>query len=405
MTDHPPAPALDPTRDAALLLQRMGFFTLGVALPISAMLSRRAAVVLAPIGVALLVIAAFLLEPDRFFRSLRRRMTKLTTCALAVLAGWAFLSGGWAPREAAGADRALNMLFALALGLAGVAALSEKTRTANLNAVAIGLGLSALLGVFIVATGVGAESDGGQTLVVRAMALGVVLTPPVAGWLLLRGRNGGAGLLMLAAALAVGAAASPVVTTAFLGALAAALLVFRLGSPAVRWLSLAVLAVVLLAPLAALAARGSAIAWLKPMAVWGDLIARAPAQLVTGFGFDAIQAQGQAGLLPPAVPGSILFEIWHELGLVGAAAFGLSLLFAMRAVLVLPRILQAGAIAAYVAAFLLAVLGLASLRAWWLMTIAAAVILTTAVARGHGRTSRPVARFVRESEGASAVRR
>ncbi len=144
MTDHPPPPGLDPTRDAALLLQRMGFFVLGVALPVSAVVSRRAAVVLVPIGVALMVIAAFLIEPDRLFRSFRRRAVKATALALGVMAGWALLSSQWAPRGAAGVDRALNMALALALGVAGIAALAERTRTANLNAVAIGVGLSAL---------------------------------------------------------------------------------------------------------------------------------------------------------------------------------------------------------------------------------------------------------------------
>jgi hypothetical protein len=416
MIDRQPSPVLDPTRDAALLLQRMGFFTLGVALPISAMLSRRAAVVLAPAGVALLVIAAFLLEPDRLFRSFGRRVGKATALALGLLAFWALLSTQWAPPGASGGDRALNMLFALGLGLAGISALSEKTRTANLNAVAIGLGLSALMAagaVLFIPAGV---TDMDQTLVVRTMALVVILVPPLACWLLLRGRTGGAGLLALAAALAVAVTATPVITAAFAAALAAALAVFRFGAPAVRRLSLAMAVIVLLAPAAAMLAhlggmgsRASGAATLlsapvlapvlAPLADWGSVIARAPARIVTGFGFDAITAQAQAGLLPGA-PASVIFEIWHELGMIGAAAFAAALWFAMRAVLVLPRIMQAGAIAAYASAFILGLFGLATLRAWWLMTIAAGVVLITAVARGHGRTSRPVAKFLRDSETA-----
>ncbi len=233
----------------------------------------------------------------------------------------------------------------------------------------------------------------------RALALVVILAAPLTAWLLLRGRNGSAGALLGVVAFAVLAVASPVATAAFVAALLGALLVLRAGAPAVRALAWLLAGVVLIAPFAALMAAQSGAGRFPALASWGDIIARAPAQVVTGFGFDAIAVQGMAGLLPAALPQSILFEIWHELGLVGAAAFAAALWFAMRAVLVLPRLIQAGAAAAYLAAFTLGVLGLASLRAWWLMTIAAGVVLTTAVARGHGRTSRPVAGFIRAAGG------
>nr|MCU0885085.1 hypothetical protein [Beijerinckiaceae bacterium] len=37
----------------------------------------------------------------------------------------------------------------------------------------------------------------------------------------------------------------------------------------------------------------------------------------------------------------------------------------------------------------------AGFRAWWLMTLVALVIITTAVARGQARTDRPLVRFAR----------
>ncbi len=305
MTDHPPPPGLDPTRDAALLLQRMGFFVLGVALPVSAVVSRRAAVVLVPIGVALMVIAAFLIEPDRLFRSFRRRAVKATALALGVMAGWALLSSQWAPRGAAGVDRALNMALALALGVAGIAALAERTRTANLNAVRRRrLGLSALfvLVVSVFRLGLGGDIDDGGTLLVRALALVVILAAPLTAWLLLRGRNGSAGALLGVVAFAVLAVASPVATAAFVAALLGALLVLRAGAPAVRALAWLLAGVVLIAPFAALMAAQSGAGRFPALASWGDIIARAPAQVVTGFGFDAIAVQGMAGLLPAALP-------------------------------------------------------------------------------------------------------
>ncbi len=54
---------LDPATDAALLLRRIGFGTLALVLPLAALVSRRAAVVLVPIGVVLLIIATLIEDP------------------------------------------------------------------------------------------------------------------------------------------------------------------------------------------------------------------------------------------------------------------------------------------------------------------------------------------------------
>jgi len=74
---------------------------------------------------------------------------------------------------------------------------------------------------------------------------------------------------------------------------------------------------------------------------------------------------------------------------------------AMRAVRVLSPVIQAGAIAAYIAALSLGILGFAGFRAWWLMTLVALVIITTAVARGQARTDRPLVRFARAATAAA----
>lgn len=139
------------------------------------------------------------------------------------------------------------------------------------------------------------------------------------------------------------------------------------------------------------------------LSTWRAIIAAEPMRLVTGFGFDAVSAQAVAGWFPGGAPTSVLFAVWHELGLIGALAFAAALWFAMRAVLVLPPVLQAGAIAAYAAAFTLGVAGFAPLRAWWLMTLVAIVVLTTAIARGQGRTDRPLVRFVRAADSRPVV--
>lgn len=387
----------DPTADSALLLQRIGFFTLGVALPVSAMLSRRAAVVLAPIGVALLVIAAMLVEPDRFLRSFGRRSLKATSLALLLFLAWSALSTVWGARDAGANERILNMALALGLGVAGVAALPERMRAANLYAVAVGVGASLALACGLMLTGLSLAGED-DILLTRGLALALVLAAPVAGWLLLRGRTRAAGSLLLVLLAAAALSGSQLLLAALAVALACFALVVAAGPSAVRALAVAAAALLLLAPAIALA-----LSW-SPGVVgagdasifgrWGQIMQQEPAKLITGHGFGAVLAQQRAGLAPPDV--SILFEIWHELGLVGAAAFAAALWLAIRAVRPLPVMLQAGAVAAYAAALTLGVAGLAGFRAWWLMTIAAGVVLTTAIARGQGRTDRPLAAFVRQ---------
>jgi hypothetical protein len=396
---------LDPAADSALLLRRMGFFTLGVALPVAAMLSRRAAVVLVPIGVALLVIAALLIEPERVIRSLRRRALKATTLALGLFIGWAALSALWTPRAASGGDRVLNMAFALVLGVLAVSSLPERMRAANINPIAIGLGAAAVLGALFAVTGIGlGEVDDDLTVIQRGLALVIVLVWPALGWLLLRGRNRGAFALLATTVLAAGAIyAGPSLAAVATGAGVFALVVTR-GPAGVRLAAGLAAGVILLAPVAALLPAGILPgAAGEALTTWRTIIAAEPMRLVTGFGFDAISAQTVAGWFPGGAPTSVLFAVWHELGLMGAISFAAALWFAMRAVLVLPPVLQAGAIAAYAAAFTLGVAGFAPLRAWWLMTLVAIVVLTTAVARGQGRTDRPLVRFVRAADSRPVV--
>ncbi len=391
----------DPTADSAWLLQRIGFFTLGIALPVSAMLSRRAAVVLVPIGVALLVIAAVLIEPERFQRSLRRRSVKATALALAVLLGWTWLSSVWGAPGAAVGDRVANMALALGLGIAGIAALPEKPRTANLYAIAVGVGAAALLALLALATGVNLTSaPEDDILFERGLSLLAILAWPVAGWLLLRGRAKAVGLLGLVLGVAAILSESPTLIASLLTGLATFALVTAMGARATRLAAWIGVGVVMLAPLAAfglprpLALVGMA-ETSASLGAWAAVIAQEPAKLITGHGFATIAARQAAGHLSQAFPVSIVAEIWHELGLVGAVAFAAVLWHAIRAVLVLPAMLQAGAVAAYAVALMLGLLGLAGFRAWWLMTIAGGVVLTTALARGQAQTRRPIAAFVR----------
>ncbi len=401
MTDFRARPGLDPTKDAALLLQRIAFFTLGIALPVSAMLSRRAAVVLVPIAVALFVIAALLWEPDRFIRSLQRRAVKATALALGLLAAWTFLSLSWAPRGVPGADRPLNMLFALVLGIVAVAALPERVRAANLNALAVGSGVATIVAGLTQLTGFGlGEAEDDVTVLVRGLATVLLFAGPLVAWLLSRGRSKGALAMFGAVAAAAILSREPAVILALGAGFVAFGVVLTYPAHAARRIAAFCGALILAAPALAWIGRwlaealaGAGHPLVAQFRAWSQVILDAPVKLVTGHGFGALGSPRGPG--SDALPPSILVDLWYDLGLVGAFALASTLFFAIRAVRVLPPVVQAGAIAAYVAALTLGLLGLAGFRAWWLMTLVAAVLLTTAVARGQARTDRPLARFVK----------
>jgi hypothetical protein len=413
MIDRRATTGLDPAKDSALLLQRMGFFTLGIALPVSAMVSRRAAVVLAPIGVALLVIAAFLSEPERFIRSLKRRSIKATALVLALLVGWSLLSTTWAPAGARGIDRIVNMLFALVIGIMGVAALPERVRAANLNALAVGAGLATVIAAITQATGYGlGDTEDDATILARGMALIVILTGPLVAWLLSRGRTKGAVALFATVAATSALVRDPVLVAALAAGTAAFALVAGFAARTVSLVATGCVLVVVLAPVIPWVIKfnlGSALgleqALIGRFANWASTIAAAPVKLITGHGFGAVLAPLSSTAPSGPLPTSILVDIWHELGLVGAAAFATAIWFAMRAVRVLSPVIQAGAIAAYIAALSLGILGFAAFRAWWLMTLVALVIITTAVARGQARTDRPLVRFARAETAAAELSR
>jgi hypothetical protein len=393
----------DPSRDAALLLQRLGFLTLGVALPVTAMLSRRAGVVLVPIGIVLLALAALLLEPDRFARALGRRWRNIPVLALWVLGGWVLLSLSWAPPAAQSPERAFNMLLALVLGLAGVAALPEKVRAAHLNALAVGAGVAVVLAALLLVSGWGLGRDvDDDTVLARGLAFVIMMLGPLTAWLLARGRTRGAMALAAATAIVTVASADALSILALVVAGAVFSGIALAGPRGVGLLAGAAAATILAWPLLAFLAPpvlalvgagegGLAVAYRN----WAEMIAAAPVRLLTGVGFGALPDARSLALGAVTFPTSVLVDVWVELGLVGAAAMAASLWFALRAARALSVVMQAGAMAAYMTVMLLAMAGVANFRAWWLMTLVAAVVLTTAVVRGQARTDRPLARFVR----------
>jgi O-antigen ligase len=66
----------------------------------------------------------------------------------------------------------------------------------------------------------------------------------------------------------------------------------------------------------------------------GDVIAADGARIFTGHGLDTATRGIAYGYLPARTPHSLLFEVWYELGIVGAA---LAALFTYRIFMALGR--------------------------------------------------------------------
>ncbi|CAH1655258.1 Peptide ABC transporter permease [Hyphomicrobiales bacterium] len=396
MIRHNAQAPLDPATDAALLLRRIGFGTLALVLPLAALVSRRAAVVLVPIGIALLIIAALIEEPGRFVGSLKEAVFSRPGLILLGILAWALLSLVWSPFPAAAAEKAGNLVLAVVLGFAGLSALPERMRSSNLNLSPLGTGSAGIfaLGLITIAALRHAETPPGA--VERGVSIILITAWPALAWLLSRERGMSAlGLALVVALLALtrfedGETVAMLFGTVAFGAVTASReRAAQVIATIVAGLMLfAPILPFLLAPLVS-ALPDSADDFAQMLSIWADVIRQSPVELITGHGLDTVVRDQLRGILPQPAPATLLFETWYELGLVGAAAAAACLYFAIRAAGRMPGALAAGGVAAFTTAFALAVFGFAPLLPWWLMTLTAVVLLFGAIARGQYRTDRP----------------
>jgi hypothetical protein len=152
-----PTPAVDPAAEAAALLRRLGFATLVLLVPATALVARRAVVVLVPCAILLIVLAG-MLDGDRLplGRTIGRLIRSRGGLAGAVLLAWAGLSLLWTPFVGPASERLFNILVTIALVLSGYVALPDRMRSANLYLIPVGTLGAALAGVFL-----GINSSGG----------------------------------------------------------------------------------------------------------------------------------------------------------------------------------------------------------------------------------------------------
>ena len=395
----------DPAAEAAALLRRVGFATLVLIVPTAALVTRRGLVVLIPIGVFLIATAAAIDGAQRPVSATGRAIARSPAgIAAGVALLWCVLSLIWTPFPAQASERLLNIGATIAMALVGYLALPDRMRSANLYLVPVGVVVAAAVGCAVALFGMPVQRSPevvAQNLD-RGLTVLALLVWPAAAWLNSRGRPFEAvavGLLVGLATL-LGPQANPPIAFA-VGALAfgATVLAGRRGIAAIAWTGAGLLALAPLIPFLARAVAGLFLETghpaLRAMRIWRSVVVGEPERLVTGHGFETALRGRLEGLLPFNAPNTILFELWYELGVVGALAAAAALFAAVIASGRNSPPVVPGMIAAFAAAYAFACLGIGTAQMWWFTALALVVLVFVAIERGQFRTTRPKARLSR----------
>ena len=399
----------DPAAQAGELILRLGVFILAVAEPCAAVVSRRAIFSLAPIGAILLVIGAALAPRRAKGGEFWAPFVRPAALALGFLVFWTGLSLTWTPWLASGGERFLRMagtllIVALAAGLAPV-----RWKTSNLYLLPFGVGAAAaatlVLAVYgraqLLANGVSFD----DSTLARSSVGVILLAWPALAALAVRERWIPAVALACLTAAAAVAVGSPYA----LAALAAGSIVFLLSlsrpKPAARALGGLFGLLFLLGPLLALGAGavvahiGRPPALLAPLPEWGTFVMSEGLRLVTGHGLDTAARAAAAGLAPSEAARSVIFEIWYELGVVGAVTAAVLTVATFRLAATAPQPIASFLLAALTCGLTLAVSTLPTSQLWWVTLASLSALFFGLALRGRYRTERPRVSLV--SVGAS----
>ena len=395
---RPVSQTANPSADAAAVLRRLGFATLFFAVPLAALFTRRALVVMAPLAVILLVLASVL---DGSARHAREKMLALATSrggiAGLVLLFWAGLSLVWTPFLPEASERLFNIAGMLLMGLGGYLAVPERMRAANLYLLPVGVGLAAVIGILLAIRG-GSRFDPEGLSLERGMLMLALLVWPALAWLHSRGRN----LEAVALALAVAVAALLTQGGLPLYGLAAGAIVFVLtaASPRVgpRLFGMVMAGLLLFAPLLPFLLKPLAVILFGAKApvtvsldIWRQIVVNEPLRLLTGHGLETALRGRYFGLVPHKAPSTLLFEIWYELGLVGAVAASLLLYRAVVGISHHRATVAPGIMASFACAYALGCLGIGTTQVWWFTALVVLVLIFVAIEQGQFRTTRPKA--------------
>ena len=391
----------DPADSAAAVLLRLGLFVLFVVTPAIGVFSRRGILIAAPAGIVLLLLSAALAGGfARAARGVGEALASPGGVAACLFFFWAFLSLLWSPVPGQSVERLARITLTGLIAALACHSLPERARATNLYLLPVGSAAAALLalGASFLGQLPSAAADSDQPTLERALAGASVCAFAGVAWLAARNRNM---LAMALASILLAAAIFLQVTPAMLAIAAGAVV---LGGSAYRppetaralgWIAAAL---VLAAPLIALAAGGlsgslslSNPELAKPWTVWARTLWDEPLRSLTGRGLDTSFRHKLTGELDNAAPQGLLFMVWYELGLIGAASFAVALGMAARACGQLGLVVAPFALGAMAAAFVYAMLGVGVFQPWWLTALSIAAIGFACVRSGLYRTSRPEA--------------
>ena len=390
-----------PAADAAKLLIRLGLAILMVALPCVGVAVRGAIYVLMPIGAVLILLGSVVGEPEHGARHLRTALFSPAGMTALFLTFWAGLSLLWTPFPIEASQRFAQIVGTTFLVALVAAYLPTRTKAFDLYLLPAGAALSAIAMLFLAWRGpewFSGASEFDDSLFQRSMITLIVLVWPALGALSLKEH------WILAAVLAVLAAAVALTGFAQIGlaAMGAAAFAFALAMPEAgrlaRRLGLFFAGLVLLAP--ALPLIYGAILSLthhepgpasQSMLVWRDLVASEWPRLLTGHGFDTANRGVSLGYLPEMTPRSLLFVIWYDLGVIGAAAFAFLIARIFMLASRIPPAVAPAALAGIVAVITHSIFGVAVAQIRWVTLIDCAVIAFVVLIKGIYRTQRPAA--------------
>ncbi len=389
----------DPARDAAQLLVRLAFVILFVGAPLAGVFSRRLLFILMPIGAALVLVAAALDLPGGALGRLRNLALNPVASALLALLFWTGLSLLWTPFLGPASERYVKTLGTIVLATAAAGFLPERTKTSNLYLVPIGVLMSAVAAGVLMALAPDQVRTGGDVegSVLDRVALSLVLLLwPTLGAVSARERwiYGGA-VAVAVSVLAIAVWMPGAMLGLGVGALAAVTAATEPRKAGMVWGGVFA-AMVILAPGLI---EGLHIAHIDRMlgqgavgsqlSVWSDLLHRDGLRLLTGHGFDTLGRSLAAGYLPIATPRSVLFEIWYELGVLGALALGLMVWRIFAEASSHPSSIASFHIGGLVCVMVIALTGESTFQLWWITMVSMAGVAFAGVAAAQYRSNRP----------------
>jgi hypothetical protein len=397
----------DAAEDAARLLQRLGYVVLALGAPCAEALSSRAIFLFFPIGMALLLVAAMLSPVKGVGGRLYEALWSPLGIACFALFAWAVLSLAWTPFPIEAIEHLFKLAGTALAVVVALAALRDHIRAADLYLFPIGV-LLAMLAILTLAlanhAGVGSYAEKMER---TGVALVIMLWPAMAG-LAARGRNGMARLLMILTAAFIFAIGAPVTAAAlFVGVLALSFAISDI-KRTIFDLGIVAAAIVLLSPVAPaispalarwffhekLSSLSGPFASLSGAA---EILLHEPLRLFTGHGIDTTTRGVDASLTATPFPRVVLFEVWYELGIIGALLSSALAWFGFRSIGSTGAKIAPYLVAAFACDLTLAFLSEDFSQMTWVTLLAVSAVSAGAAARSQYRTKRPSAAMTQPS--------